>query len=387
MRRLGLYLFVLAVLIAVGSLYPFRFDWAAFEGAWLGSFLGTWHDPPSRGDAIGNILLFVPWGLAGLLPERRQPDKRSLAIVLFLSGTVLATALQLAQVAVPGRTPSLTDVWLNMAGLALGLGFWFGARRLPRWPIPAAVPAAGIGLTALWLAATAMPLVPSIDWQAWKNSLKPLLLHPEFAALDFAFDLAAWLAVGALLETARTARVMPLLVLAAGAVAAGLQVLAVGAAVSADEVLAVLAAAAIWWLWAGMGQSRHRAAASAALLGGWLLTALAPFTPSGRPVSFNWLPFGEYLRGSIAVNMANFMETVFVFATFCLLLRWNRIPLAVSAGLLSIAGLLSELAQVWLPGRTPGITNAILPLLVGLMLALLPERAEPRRRADRRARI
>jgi hypothetical protein len=241
-----------------------------------------------------------------------------------------------------------------------------------------------LALAGLWLAASAMPLVPTIDWQAWKDSLKPLLLHPNFALVPFLADFGAWLAVGALLETPRTARLMPLVLLAGGAVSAGLQVLAVSAAVTAGEVLAVLAAAGAWPLARTLETEQRRGLAAAALLGTWLLTALQPFIAEARPAPFAWVPFAEYLRGSILTNLTNLMETVFVFAAFCLLLRWNRIPLAASAAMLAIAALLTELAQIWLSGRTPGITNALLPLLVAAVLALLPQTAEARRRADRR---
>lgn len=372
MARLLLFLVLLSLLIAAGSLYPFTFDWQQFDRPWLPAFLDTWHDPTTRGDVIGNLLLFAPWGFAGLMHGRPGDRKRTLAVGLFVTGVVFAGALQVIQIAVPSRTPSLTDIWLNMAGIGIGLALWLGGSRLPRPKGPAIFPISGLILAGLWLATTAMPLIPSIDWQAWKDSLKPLLLNPEFDAVVFAMGATGWLAVGALLETPQSVRQMPAVLLAGGLVSFGLQVLAVSATVTVSNVAAVLVAAAVWRLLTTLPQDRRRGIAAAALLGAWVLDQLEPFTATAWANPFFIVPFVEYLQGNIQANFSHLLGTVFVFAAFSVLTRENRIPLPVSAIILATIGLLCELAQVYLVGRTPGITNALLPILVAAVIALVP---------------
>jgi glycopeptide antibiotics resistance protein len=70
---------------------------------------------------LGNVLLFLPLGavlrLQGLRVRR-----------VIVAGCVLSLAIELAQLAIPGRTTSTDDVLLNTAGAALGA---VAALRLP----------------------------------------------------------------------------------------------------------------------------------------------------------------------------------------------------------------------------------------------------------------
>lgn len=53
-----------AVLITYGSLYPFDFSPVAPEA--MRRLFADWQLMGSRGDIVGNVILFVPWGLVGL---------------------------------------------------------------------------------------------------------------------------------------------------------------------------------------------------------------------------------------------------------------------------------------------------------------------------------
>ncbi len=75
-------------------------------------------------DDIANVALFVPLGvclyLAGL------PGRRTIALAFVLSG-----AIELAQLAIPGRESSVADVLTNPSGAAAGvaLAYWLPRRR------------------------------------------------------------------------------------------------------------------------------------------------------------------------------------------------------------------------------------------------------------------
>jgi VanZ family protein len=373
-------LIILAAVIAAGSLHPFEFDRAAFDGPWLADLLASWDERTSRGDVVGNIGLFVPWGLLGMAQAQRWQGapRTAVAIMLIIAGAALALAMQIGQIAVPGRTPTLVDVWLNIAGIFAGIALWSSVGRLVPRAVAISVPLSGLALAGLWLAVTTMPLVPTIDWQAWKDSLRPLLLEPRFEWVNFLFGWAAWFAVGSLLESPQTTRVIPLAILLAGGLSAGLQILVVSASVSVHEVAAMLAAAASWKLALPFSISVRRAMAAGGLYLAWAIAALTPFTPSSAINSFNWIPFGEYIVGSILTNLVNMMETVFVFAGFLLLLSRNGVPVAVAALPLLILVLLTEFAQVFLAGRTPGISDAILVVIVALSVPMLRQADEGR---------
>jgi glycopeptide antibiotics resistance protein len=85
--------------------------------------------------ALGNMLLFVPLGVA--LALRRASIARVAATALFASA-----AVELVQLLVPGRTTSVDDVVFNVVGAVLGLAV---TRLRERCRPERQVPAAGGG--------------------------------------------------------------------------------------------------------------------------------------------------------------------------------------------------------------------------------------------------
>ncbi len=106
---------VIAVLIAYGSLYPGNFS-TPDAGA-VKKFLTDWHLFTSPGDLLGNIALFFPLEMAGILfGSSRVNVTIRVAWLLFLA-LVYSFALQLTQVWLPSRSAALADVLWNMTGM------------------------------------------------------------------------------------------------------------------------------------------------------------------------------------------------------------------------------------------------------------------------------
>ena len=100
---------------------PTAFGWVRRAVEWVAA-----HGVPvtfPAVEAVGNLLLFVPFGvLAGLLlPVRRW-------WVVLVAGAALSAAIELIQLAIPGRWTTLQDWVLNTAGTALGLAVLFVVR-------------------------------------------------------------------------------------------------------------------------------------------------------------------------------------------------------------------------------------------------------------------
>lgn len=377
MTRRSTVLLTIAVLIAVGSLYPFHFRWDAFDGPWLDALLASRGAAPGRGDLLGNIALFVPFGLLGVAGRNRPFGA---LVALCLTGGFVAAVLQVLQVALPERSPSLFDVWLNVGGIVLGglIGAWLP--RLGERSAAFPTPMSALLLAGLWLAATAMPLVPSIDWQSWKDNLKPILQEPRFEWLPFVAGLAGWFAFGAVLETARTRRTMLVILLACGVVSLALQLLVVTARLEVAEVAAVAAAMGAWILLLPASERARRVIAAGGLLAAWVVAGLSPFAFGSATNAFSWIPFGDYLEGSLATNLAGLMAKAFAVAAICILMRRNGVRAVATALATLLVVSLVELAQVTVAGRQPGITDPLLVVLVAwlapLLLRLDPDRAE-----------
>ena len=83
-------------------------------------FLSSWSEPSSRGDILGNIALFVPYGFLGYLFFSHKRSLLQTLLPLCLIWSSLAVGSQLAQLFIPSRAPSLSDLYGN------GLGFLIG---------------------------------------------------------------------------------------------------------------------------------------------------------------------------------------------------------------------------------------------------------------------
>ena len=188
------------MLILYGSLFPFRFD--AFGGTGFFELLmGLRFQRTSRGDLVANLLLYMPLGLCLLLswPARWGRPTRVLWTVLL--GTALSFAVEMLQVHAPSRVSSLTDVVLNAGGTLSGglialLYLEIGSSiRIPGIAPgrPEPVP---LGILLLWLGFRLAPFVPTLDWQKFKDALKPIFFEPQFGALDTYRYFVGWLVAG-----------------------------------------------------------------------------------------------------------------------------------------------------------------------------------------------
>jgi hypothetical protein len=133
-------------------------------------------------DGILNLLLFFPLG-AALSWNGRSPTR---AIVV---GFLLSTMVELAQVWIPGRDPSLSDIVFNTAGSALG-GFAGLHSRVwvnPRGRASVRLTTAATAGALLVLVLTAVLLAPANDAFSTYRSGDDLIL--EYTARSTAIGL------------------------------------------------------------------------------------------------------------------------------------------------------------------------------------------------------
>jgi hypothetical protein len=99
-------------------------------------------------DALVNVILFAPLGAT--LAVNGRTGLRAV-----VAAGILSCCVELAQVAIPGRDPSLGDVCFNTLGAAAGQGVPLLAKR---WLNPGTRPAASLSLAAASLAAVVFGL-------------------------------------------------------------------------------------------------------------------------------------------------------------------------------------------------------------------------------------
>lgn len=368
-RQVAVWLFILALAgIVYGSLYPFDFVGRPVSaGLALAQLIPESRVDWGAGNVLANVVLFIPYGLFGALALRPLSLPVQWAVLL-VTGGLVATGLQVAQLWLPARVPDLADAAINMLGL--GVGGALAALPWGRWSTgqssraDAMLILPGL-LIASWVAYKWFPFVPTLDWYTIKQALKPLLVEPRFEWLAVLRNFVAWLVLAELWRDCRLSRpwlwvFVPVVALAPAGIADN--------PLALDSVVGTALALPAWLLLA-----RCTARPEAPLL--FLLTALVvvqglhPFT--WGPSSFEWLPFRGFLTGSMAANLLSLLFKLYLYGSLVWLMFLATRALSVAlVGPVFVVGLV-EVAQTQVAGRFAEITDPLLCVLIWSVLRLV----------------
>lgn len=364
------YRLLLAVggLILYGSLYPFDFTAPAPDG--LQRFLTNWQLYTSRGDMLDNILLFVPWGLFGMLTlgaKRRVLVASGLTLSL---GLVLSIGAQVLQVWLPTRNAAVADVLANAVGIVVGgvIGQWMSdrpndaARIRQRTSLPALLL---VGFVLIeWL-----PLVPGLDLQLVKNQLKALWNGPPLSFGDVSARMAFGLLAGYLLAAISGLR-LSLVLLPAVLVAVLIgKLFLYGSGLDRSSILGLSLGCGAWWLLARQRPAGRDVLALVGICVFFTLGALMPLTLRQEAAPVSWVPFAAMLKGSMLSNLRALLTALVLFTGILYIFsRHSRKVVAASVVLAAWVAFI-ELLQTRIEGRTPDITQALLALLAGQLIA------------------
>jgi VanZ family protein len=361
---------VILLLIAYGSLYPGDFS-APAEGA-IRRFLTDFTWFTSLGDVLGNVALFFPLGMAGVifLPIKGNSPAR-IAGIIFMA-LLFAFILQFAQVWLPSRSPALADVAWNMAGMMLGIAVGlitagFIAKR--RSANPAALDYSSLvplSVLVLWLLIELLPLVPSLDMQKIKDALKPLLFEFSFSFPQTMMHAASTFAAGSAFVALRRNPTLwlggALLFVLAG------KLIVVNLTLDASALIGMLAG---YLGCLSVLRLRKKAIFEGTLLlllVAWTINAITPFSPAPGG-TLNLVPFANMLRGSVETAARGLAQSLFVYtALLWLMQRMGVSALKAAVGFVLWSSLL-ELVQMGLLGRTADVTEPLLLLLIGWVLS------------------
>ena len=380
---------VCALLILYGSLYPFDYmEPPSAAAAWRQLLLASeWWTSP--GDVMGNVLLFVPWGALGATALPRPRGQR--LVWFFVGSVVFAFAVQVIQIWFPSREPSRADVLWNAVGTLTGMAFAGALARLLRLMDQGVEAQArpALGLLVLWVTTQWAPLIPTIDWQAIKDSLKPLLLHPDLDSCATLLALARVLAVGCMLQALGGTRrwIAPAFAAMLSVVLAGKLVI-VGQSVMPSNVIGYIGGYACWLLLRGRDEPRRLIATMAVLFVAYVLHALTPFAWRSAPAHIHLLPFAALLEGSMELNARALLDAGFLYgALLWLAQRSSGRVIGISIAL-ALCVLALEVVQLWIEGRTGDITEPLLVLFASVLLQMTqsPPRIEHRETLGRDAR-
>jgi hypothetical protein len=270
----------------------------------------------------------------------------------------------------------MADVYANTAGALAGA---LGALWLKRDLVPGAHVAVlrqeivwrpfAILLIACWLGNRLFPYFPADDFRAHLSSLRTLAGAP--GPLDLYEQSVYWLAAAVILESIWGAGKSRITLAVMIAVVAMARLFLIGGTISSAEIAGAVVAI---FAWAAMSRLRRRAAIVAMLFVALvILQALDPFHFLAAPRQFGWIPFASFIDGPRENGVRFFFEKAFTYGT----LVWLPVRAGVSFPIATIAGaalvFCLRLAQVFLPGRTAEITDAVMVLMMAGLMYLLRE--------------
>ena len=371
------FLIAAAIIVAVilyGSLYPFTFYKPEGGVGPLKHLLQSWAETPGRGDFIANIFFYLPLGFFGSHAVAGSSRTLRRILLVTLVGGLLSTAMELAQYYIAERVSAADDVYANLIGTVLGaiVGnfargdfLWLAFREIAADRVPCL-------LLGLWLAYRLYPYVPAIDLHKYWDALKPVVFHPRPTGDDLFRYTAIWLTVGSLIEATggrrRGGLLFPLFIAAVLAA----KVIIIGKTLSAAEIDGAAIALAVWLLLAISVSARIRAAATALLFSAYVFAErLEPFQFSAYGRAFGWIPFHSFLYGSVEVNITSFLEKAFLYGALIWLLDKSGLRSGVSTILVAILLFATSWAEIYLPGRSAEITDALMALLIGVIIAAI----------------
>lgn len=360
--------------ILYGTLYPFRFAPPAadvWSALWSDANLWT-----SRGDLLGNVALFVPWGAAAMALALERHRRTVAALQALAAGAVFAVASQIAQLFVPARDAALGDAVWNTVGCALGM---VAGPALQRAAV--AVPASRERVVVVLLlvgslVAELLPLVPSLDLALIKSQTHALLAG-DLQISDAAQHMAAALLIGHLLRQVggRLGSAPAFAAIIAAVMVAGL--CTVESLISLSSLTGLVAGLAVGSSLRALAGPRQLAATAVALVAVYLVGALWPFSVRAEVGTFAWLPFGSLLQGSMLVNSQMLLSHLVLFAGVVQIAHAARSPVWAATWVSTLGVLAVELLQLAIGERSSDITMPLLALGAGSATAALLSARDP----------
>jgi len=354
------------LLIAYGSLFPFNFSIAEFTSSYE-KLLSI--DVSGMGDVLGNILLFVPLGFLYSLENLSDQGQWNLTRRgLWWKVFTFALILQVMQIALPQRDQNLLDAVFNLLGFFIGfysvnfvnlkaLTFQAKLRHLP------------VAIALTYFLSELSPFIPSLDFQAFKNSIKPLLQMPSLSIVyDLLIEVVVWLLVVRLLSFGREKAPLKTIVSLWLLMLLGKVIIYFNFITMVDviaPIIVILLAANI--------DFTHKKATK-------IILALAVFTFALTSVGLigqanfsveTFIPFHAYLSGQLYIGVKVILYKLFLFGAMLWLTLEIGKDVKKSAFLLTFLVAFLEFVQIFMSVRTTDLGDVVLVVIAYLLVRYL----------------
>ncbi|MBC7982218.1 MAG: VanZ family protein [Candidatus Obscuribacterales bacterium] len=376
-------------LIAYGSLYPFNLKHSANFDIWHTLSQLSWARA-GRGDRVSNVLLYAPLGFCLFLCFDGRVSRTFAASTAVLFAALLSLGIEVAQVFISSRVPSLWDVTLNTCGAIAGVGggiVWRAlSGRLSRTDAGAARgDRAAWLLLFLWVAWRWAPFELQVSLAKLKAALQPLV-DPQIEALLCAHYLVWWLIIAqAIFAVANRARVTESLLALIAVTLIGRLFFAEPALI-ASELLALALLLPALVLLHRLQSMPRRWVLTVAFTSLFLWDSLAPWRFASSAGHFDFWPFMPWIEAGMPVELVWLLQKIFVFAALGWLLKGIGMSPRSVVYAVTLVVVAIECAQLWVPSQSSSVTDPALALAVAWCLLAMDNKSRAVTRPIARSR-
>jgi len=358
------FLLIIMILIAYGSLYPLEFQAPPDFSVQVEKLTDFRFWKSGISDAIANIFLFIPFGMALLYVL----NDRSLKTILGLLALtfVYAYFIQFCQIWTPERIPYGGDAMWNLVGSFFGImifatsgnvfksinivGGW--NRNLP------------LIVVACFIIIDLQPFIPTFDMDTIKNNLKAVMTSQGLSTIEvlshtlfYFIPLTLWQFY--LRDTNGPLKALFLLFAVISS-----QLFIVDSGINNNTIIGAVIALFASGILKNSVTTKTLLYCVTALI---IFNALNTFEYRGS-VAFNWIPFKPALSGNTLVNIFAMLEKSLFYCLFFYLSSREKIKHSQATIILSLIVFTLEVVQRDIKGVTPDITENIVVLLAAYLI-------------------
>ncbi len=278
-------------------------------------------------------------------------------LVAIAIGFALSMCMEMTQFYDPGRRPEMADVYANTLGTIAGVVTALAIRRRVARPFAAL-------LLACWLGNRLFPYFPHVDFHAHLDA-------GVWVLVEVLKQTVYWLAAAAILEAMVGVARSRWVLAATIAIVLTARVFLIGGSISSSEILGAMLALLAWMVLSRI--ERRTAIVSILFVAALIVQALQPFQFLLIPREFGWIPFASLIAAPRETAVLSFFEKAFLYGALVWLPVRAGASFAMAAGFGTALVLALRVAQVYLPGRSAEITDAVMVLLLAGVMWLLRE--------------
>jgi len=343
-------LWLVITMIIYGSLYPFNFVWPDFSQVALLDWGLNLKQRTTNGDILSNILTFIPLGFLAFFSHYFYKYPPSLRVLYhLLVGLVFAYTLQILQFFLPTRIPTASDAAINLAGMSIGIfaAYWTELLITKQqksgidWSFRHIIP---LLLVTCWLFYCLYPYFPMANFKEMSSDWQSVIQPTDFIWYEWLLLSILWWCFFDLLQVLPWKKITLVKALVTACFILGLKLLITHNNLNLVWIIAMLTGLTF----AYQVPEKYRLTQLLLLVVvALLINNLFPWQEKSLMPKINWLPFNDYLSGSIWVNTSR---------------RFHQTALAISSAFIIV--LLIEIIQFISSSGRADITDPLLLLLL-----------------------